>query len=96
MERIETTHPVVWELVRKLLGWMICVQRPLKWQEIQAAISIDPENSIIDFEDLSLKSHIQDICGSLIVILPDDRGVELVHTTAKLYVTLTGNPFTRC
>jgi hypothetical protein len=86
MRRIETTHPVVWELIRKLLGWMICVKRPLKWHELQAAKSIDPEQKTIDFEELKLRSHIQDFCGSLIVILPDDRGVELVHTTAKLYV----------
>ena len=72
-----------WKLARKLLGWMVCARRPLKWREIQAAVSTDPASQTINFNDRQLRIHIRDICGSLIQVLPGDR-VELVHITAKL------------
>lgn len=72
-----------WNIARKLLGWMICAKRPLRWREIQAAMSIDPETQTFQFEERKLRSDIQDYCGSLIFILPGDQ-LELVHTTAKM------------
>ena len=52
------------------------------WHEIQAAISTDTKTQTVDFETRRLRVHIQDLCGSLVDILPGDR-VELVHWTAK-------------
>jgi len=72
-----------WDIVRKLLGWMVCAKRPLKWREIQAAVSIDPNEQTVDFDSRSLRSSVEEYCGSLIQVLSGDR-VELVHTTAKL------------
>ncbi|RFU25373.1 hypothetical protein B7463_g10968, partial [Scytalidium lignicola] len=74
-----------WEIVRKLLGWMVCAKRPLKWREIQTAVSIDPYNQTIDFDSCSLRSSVEEYCGSLVQVLSGDR-VELVHTTAKMYI----------
>ena len=37
--------PKKWDIVRKLLGWMVCAKRPLKWREIQAAVSL---NSVVN------------------------------------------------
>lgn len=67
----------------KLLGWLVCAKRPLKWHEIQGAISIDTDNEVVNFDDRQLRIHVKDLCGSLVDILPGDR-VELVHGTAKL------------
>lgn len=72
-----------WDIVRKLLGWMVCAKRPLKWREIQAAVSIDPDEQTVDFDSRSLRSSVEEYCGSLIQVLSGDR-VELVHTTAKM------------
>lgn len=84
MNRIkQNTTPAEWKVAQKLLGWMVCVRRPLKWHEIQGAYSIDPEEQIIDFDDRKLRIHIRDLCGSLVQVLPGDR-VELVHSTAKM------------
>jgi len=69
--------------VRKLLGWMVCAKRPLKWREIQAAVSIDAEKETIDFFNEKIRGSVEDYCGSLIRVLSGDR-VELVHTTAKM------------
>ena len=72
-----------WDIVSKLLGWMVCAKRPLKWREIQAAVSIDPNEQTVDFDSRSLRSSVEEYCGSLIQVLSGDR-VELVHTTAKM------------
>ena len=69
--------------MRKLLGWMVCAKRPLKWREIQAAVSINPDEQSFDFDGRRLRSSVAEYCGSLIQVLSEDR-VELVHTTAKM------------
>ena len=61
---------------------MVCARRALKWHEIQAAVSMNPEGQTIDFDERKLRVHIKDLCGSLIQLLPEDQ-VELVHSTAK-------------
>lgn len=77
------TNADEWKMAQKILGWMVCAKRPLKWHEIQGAVSMDLEERTIDFDERKLRVHIQDLCGSLVLILPGDR-VELVHSTAKM------------
>jgi hypothetical protein len=73
-----------WNMARKLLGWMLCAKRQLTWKEIQVALSIDTEEQTIRYEELRLRTHIRDICGSLILMYQDR--VTLVHSTAKTSV----------
>lgn len=86
IRRDTENKPGQWEVAQKLLGWMVCAKRTLKWQEIQGAISIDLEEETVDIERLKLRIHIRDICGSLVKLLPGDH-IELVHSTAKKCVT---------
>jgi hypothetical protein len=67
---------------QRLLGWIACSKRPLKWHEIQGAVSMNSQDGTVDFENRRLCTHVKDICGSLIDVLPGDR-VQLVHGTAK-------------
>ena len=84
MSRIKrNASPEEWKIVHKLLGWMACAKRTLKWHEIQGAVSIEPNGQTIDFDDRKLRFDIGDLCGSLIQVSPGDR-IELVHSTAKL------------
>lgn len=71
-----------WNIAQKLLGWMVCVTRPLKWYEIQAAISTDVESQFVNFDHRMLRIHIRDLCGSLVRVAAGDR-IELVHHTAR-------------
>ena len=57
-------------------------RRPLKWHEIQAAISTDISDQSVDFAERKSRVHVREICGSLINLISDDR-IELVHSTAK-------------
>lgn len=77
--------PSVKEDAARLLGWLVCAQRPLKWHEIQGAISIDLEAQDVDFEERGLRVDSKDLCSSL-VEKGIDGSVELVHLTAKLWV----------
>lgn len=74
-------------IAQKILAWMTCARRPLKWHEIQGAISIRLDSSSVDFTGRSLAptKHIREICGSLVSDLPGGR-VELVHRTAKEFL----------
>lgn len=65
-----------------MLAWLVCAQRPLKWQEIQCAAAIDPDNDEIN-PNKRFVSEPKEICGSLIERQPDGT-LQLVHTTAKL------------
>ena len=83
MARIAQKSSEEWKIAQKLLDWMVCAKRALKWHEIQAAVSTDPFDQTVDFDELGLRIHIKDLCGSLIQVLPGDR-IEMVHSTAKL------------
>jgi hypothetical protein len=82
MERLKRDlGPEQLEYTRLLLGWLVCSKRPLKWTEIQLALSIDMEMSDLN-TDLKLRDDVQELCGSLVQLLEGNR-VELVHSTAK-------------
>jgi hypothetical protein len=67
---------------KKLVGWITFAKRPLKWQEIQGAASIDVDQGVVNFCGRQLPDDIRQMCGSLVEVLPGDR-VQLVHTTAR-------------
>ncbi|KAJ6086756.1 zinc finger protein [Penicillium canescens] len=76
------------EYTRLLLGWLVCSKRPLKWTEIQVALSIDLHLATVSHEldmDLRLRDDVQELCGSLVQVLKGNR-VELVHSTAGLFI----------
>ena len=56
--------------------------RPLRWREIQCAISTDTDAGILNPEQRLVMGP-KGICGSLVEQQPDDS-LRLVHTTAKL------------
>lgn len=65
----------------RLLAWLVCAFRPLKWHEIQCAVSIDPAAGKIDLDQRFVVGP-KDICGSL-VEQHSDGSLQLVHTTAR-------------
>ncbi|KAH7087771.1 C2H2 domain-containing protein [Paraphoma chrysanthemicola] len=81
----QTSTPEDWEDAKKLFGWMVCAKRQLTWKEIQVALSIDTDSQTIEYDNRHLRKHINEICGSL-VIMSGDRAA-LVHSTAKTYIT---------
>jgi hypothetical protein len=90
IKRLNTQlKPDQWKHAKKLLGWLACAKRPLKWREIQAATSFVPRHQEFDFEEKRLLVDVKKDCSSLVNI--DGDRVELVHTTARRYATFLVN-----
>jgi hypothetical protein len=65
-----------------LLSWVSYATRPLKWREIQTAVSIDPEQQSINFDSYQLAVSAKELCGALVEQLPNGD-ISLVHSTVK-------------
>ncbi|KAK4202169.1 NACHT domain-containing protein [Triangularia verruculosa] len=77
-------------LAHRILSLMICSIRPLRWREVQAAISIDCDAQQFQSSRRPVV-HIKDICGSLITILDSGDRIEFVHATAVYYIVDQNN-----
>ena len=76
-------------MAKRLLGWVVCAKRPLKWHEIQCAVSIDLKEESVDFDARRLRVNARELCGSLLEIRPGER-LDLVHRTARMRVLYQG------
>ncbi|KAK4220734.1 hypothetical protein QBC38DRAFT_493568 [Podospora fimiseda] len=74
----EVTH----EVTKKLLGWISYAKRPLRWHEIQAAISLNLEDGTINNENLRSVNSAKEHCQSFVEEHPDQT-VAFVHPTVK-------------
>ncbi|KAE8378508.1 hypothetical protein BDV26DRAFT_281035 [Aspergillus bertholletiae] len=82
-----------YEYTELLLGWLVCSKRPLKWTEVQVALSTDintrgPSNKVNP--ERRVEDNIQELCGSLVQVLKGNR-IELVHSTARLFIIQKSN-----
>jgi len=71
---------------KRLLGWLVCAIRPLRWHEVQGAASYDVEDHTFDFEERKFRKDPKGLCGSL-VDMHADAEIRFVHLTAELYVS---------
>ncbi len=67
----------------RLLGWLACAKRPLRWYEIQGAMSLDFDDQTVR-EIKRLVKDPKELCSSLVEHHADDT-VELVHSTRRGY-----------
>ncbi|KAI1752664.1 WD40 repeat-like protein [Xylaria castorea] len=81
------------EDAKKILGWIICASRLLRWREIQSLFCIDPVKGDVDYEERRLRVTCKELCGSLIDVHyatdtktgPEDV-IKIVHETAREYL----------
>lgn len=74
----------------KILSWVTCAVRPLRWREIQSIFCINVESSTVNYEDRRLRVSCKQLCGSLVDVHqalhgqpgPDDI-VTIVHGSAR-------------
>jgi len=64
----------------KLLGWLAWAKRPLKWREIQGAMSIDLGEEQVKQTRRMVIDPLE-LCSSF-VECRSDQSVDLVHSTA--------------
>jgi hypothetical protein len=69
-------------ITKKLLSWVSLSKRPLRWYEIQAAISIDLESESLNDANGRLVDTSKDLCASFVEVHADQT-VMLVHGTVR-------------
>ncbi|GIZ44205.1 hypothetical protein CKM354_000740900 [Cercospora kikuchii] len=74
---------------QRLFSWVACAIRPLKWREIQVAVSIDSELGVVDLENRQFRVSLKRICGALLDERPNGD-VDFVHHSAKQYILNQG------
>ncbi|KAK7750570.1 hypothetical protein SLS62_007546 [Diatrype stigma] len=79
----------VLKYLNQILGWIVCARRPLRWREIQGAVSIDLENEHIDYKK-EISESPKGLFASLVEV-KEDGTVELVHGTAREYLLRIGS-----
>lgn len=67
--------------IMRLLGWLVCAKRPLKWHEIQGMNSINLDERQVVFEHQRFIKSPKELLASLVELRPDGT-LELVHSTA--------------
>ncbi|KAK6860606.1 hypothetical protein PG995_004242 [Apiospora arundinis] len=74
----------------RLLGWLVCAKRPLKWHEIQVMHSIRLENGNVDLERRKFGKSPKDILDSL-VETHADGSLEFVNSSVKSFLIEEGH-----
>ncbi|WAO91963.1 NACHT domain-containing protein [Fusarium falciforme] len=94
---LEKAKPSRQKTVKKILGWIICSQRPLRWREIQSRFCINAEKGTCNPKRRRL-DNCKDICSSLVDVticdmfggLQSEQIIQMVHETAGRYLVQRG------
>ncbi|RKK19466.1 hypothetical protein BFJ66_g11558 [Fusarium oxysporum f. sp. cepae] len=93
---LKTPNKAERAVAKDILGMIMSACRPLHWREIQSKFCIDPSKGEADI-DRKLVISCKHICSSLVdvsyldpsVSSPGEEIIDLVHTTAKIYLVQT-------
>ncbi|GKU22967.1 unnamed protein product [Fusarium langsethiae] len=93
---IHAAGPSAQTSAKKILGWLVCSERPLRWREIQSRFCIDVERGFCDPDDVRVGSCKQ-LCSSLVdatdcEIFPgvkSEQTIAIIHETASKYLVYT-------
>lgn len=75
-------RPAYKDAAHRLLAWMVCAVRPMKWKDVQAAAAIDVDSGTVDMRTRRLRVNYFDLCSPLVEARCDGT-LTLVHSTAK-------------
>ncbi|KAK0627896.1 hypothetical protein B0T14DRAFT_146178 [Immersiella caudata] len=91
LQRLLDSHIAVQQrdITKKLLSWISLSKRPLRWYEIQAAISIDLEKESVNDANRRLVDTSKYLCASFVEIYPDQT-VVFVHGTVRDFLKSAG------
>lgn len=80
------------ELALKVLAWLVKARRTLTLEEIQAAVSVEPNRYELDELDLPDRTTLLDVCASLVTIDEDTNTIRLAHYTVQEYLVKKNVP----
>lgn len=86
IERIEGQLPGDTALAKRVLAWVTNARRSLTIIEICHAIAIEPNQKIMDPDDIPHINDLVSVCAGLISVDEESKIVRLVHHTAHEYL----------
>ncbi|KAH8148232.1 uncharacterized protein LAJ45_07684 [Morchella importuna] len=80
------SQPADFELAKSIFTWLVKAQRTLTVDEIQIAVSMEPDIRELEEDDLPSKKTLLDACAGLVVIDEKSGIVRLAHYTVQEYL----------
>ena len=89
---IDAAEPSAQASAKKILGLLVCSERPLRWRELQSRFCINADKALCDPENLRVDTCKQ-LCSSLVdatdcEIFPgvkSEQTITMIHETASKY-----------
>jgi hypothetical protein len=85
MERIRSQNKEDVDLAQRVLSWISFALRPLTVAEMRHAISVQPDQTSIDEDDLIDEEILVSVCAGLVVIDQESEVIRLIHYTTQDY-----------
>lgn len=86
MERINGKTAGERELAFQILAWITCARVPLKIEQLQYGLAVEPDEAEFDPDNLPDAQDMVAICAGLVTIDENCRIIRLVHHTAQEYL----------
>lgn len=86
MERINSQHPDQVTLARKVLCWVFHAFRPLTVLEIQHALAVETNDSMLDEDKIPEQELLLSVCNGLVTFEKEGGFLALVHYTFQQYL----------
>ncbi len=85
MERIRSQNKEDVDLAHRVLSWISFALRPLTVTEMRHAVSVQPDQTSIDEDDLIDEEILVSVCAGLVVIDQESEVIRLIHYTTQDY-----------
>ncbi|KAK8868949.1 C2H2 finger domain transcription factor crzA [Apiospora arundinis] len=86
----QTLNANRWNMAQDILRWLAGSMRPMRWYELQAALTIqsDSHGATIDYARNRLRDDIRDLCGPLVRVIEEEGEprLEFAHSTTREYI----------
>ncbi|KFH48561.1 hypothetical protein ACRE_006450 [Hapsidospora chrysogenum ATCC 11550] len=89
MERIEIQYPDERVLAKDVLAWLTFAKRPLRVEELRAAVAIQETDSHLDEGSLIDIDYMVSVCAGLVTVDERSQTVSLIHYTTQEYLERT-------
>lgn len=85
IRRIESQNEDDKKLAKQVLCWIIYAFRPLTIDELQHALAVEPDEPILDRDNIPDQELLTSVCAGLVIVDQQSETIRLVHHTTQEY-----------
>lgn len=89
VERIEMQNQDERDLAKDILAWLTLAKRPLRVEELRAAVAVQEAGSHLYEENLIDMDYMVSVCAGLVTVDERSQSVSLIHYTTQEYLERT-------